>query len=88
MQAILDFLLLVGSLVELLLYVALASVVLATVLLLSGIAVLTLRSPTPAVVIPDRRPSVSHQPRPAVKHQLARPVLVAVANQPLLAKSA
>ena len=88
MQVILDSLLLVGSLVELLLYVALASVVLATVLLLGVIAVLTLRSPGSAVVIPDRRPSVSRQPRPAVKHQLARPVLVAVANEPILAKTA
>ncbi|KJK00415.1 hypothetical protein UB43_14240 [Pseudomonas sp. 21] len=88
MQVILDFLLLVGSLVELLLYVALASVVLATTLLAGGIAVLTLRSPGSAVVIPDRRPSVSRQPRPAVKHQLARPVLVAVANDPILAKTA
>jgi hypothetical protein len=88
MQVILDFLLLVGSLVELLLYVALASVVLATTLLAGGIAVLTLRSPGSAVVIPDRRPSVSRQPRPAVKHQLARPVLVAVANEAILAKTA
>ncbi|MBD9631063.1 hypothetical protein [Pseudomonas sp. PDM19] len=88
MQVILDFLLLIGSLVELLLYVALASVVLATTLLAGGIAVLTLRSPGSAVMIPDRRPSVSRQPRPAVKHQLVRPVLVAVANEPILAKTA
>ena len=50
---------------------------------LSVIAVLTLRSPGSAVVIPDPRPSVSRKPRPAVKHQLARPVLVAVANEPM-----
>ncbi|MDN6857413.1 hypothetical protein QO207_12530 [Pseudomonas sp. CAN2814] len=88
MQVILDSLLLIGSLVELLLYFALASVVLAAVVLLSVIAVLTLRSPAPAIAIPDRRPAVSRQPRTAVKHQLVRPLLVAVANEPVLAKSA
>jgi len=88
MQVILDSLLLVGSLVELLLYVALASIVLATVVLLSVIAVLTLRSPGSAVAIPDPRPSVSRRPRPAVKHQMARPVLVSVMDEPMLAKTA
>ncbi|QRY82216.1 hypothetical protein JVX91_14315 [Pseudomonas sp. PDNC002] len=74
MQVILDFLLLVGSLVELLLYVALASVVLATVLLISVITLLTLRSPKAAIRIPDRRPAASRQPLPAVKRQLAEPL--------------
>ena len=63
MQVILDFLLLLGSLVELLLYVALASVVLATVLLLGVIAVLTLRSPEAVIRIPERRRPPVRAPR-------------------------
>lgn len=66
MQIVLDFLLLVGSLVELLLYVVLASVVLATVVLLSVIAVLTLRSPGQPISIPERRRPVARKPRAVI----------------------
>ncbi|MCJ1888173.1 hypothetical protein LNN38_25195 [Pseudomonas sp. LA21] len=77
MQIVLDFLLLVGSLVELLLYVVLASVVLATVVLLSVIAVLTLRSPGQPISIPERR-------RPVVR----KPRAVVVEHKPALAEAA
>ncbi len=77
MQIVLDFLLLVGSLVELLLYVALASVVLATVVLASVVAVLTLRSPGQPISIPERR-------RPFVRN----PRAVAAERKPVLAQAA
>ncbi|MFV3305904.1 hypothetical protein ACNFBT_11540 [Pseudomonas sp. NY15181] len=77
MQIVLDFLLLVGSLVELLLYVALASVVLATVVLASVVAVLTLRSPGQPISIPERR-------RPVVRN----PRAVAAERKPVLAQAA
>lgn len=63
MQVALDFLLLIGSLVELLLYVALASVVLATVLLVTVVSVLTLRSPGQPITIPERRRPVARKLR-------------------------
>ncbi|WP_043250751.1 hypothetical protein ACA097_04335 [Pseudomonas sp. QL9] len=57
MQAALDFLLIVGSLAELLLYVAMGAIGLAGTLLLTVIAVLTLRSPGEPIRIdaPPRR---------------------------------
>ncbi|MCP8464913.1 hypothetical protein NK553_13245 [Pseudomonas sp. ZM23] len=76
MQVILDFLLLVGSLAELLLYVALASVALAALLMLSAVAVLTLRSPGQPIRIPERR-------RPSLRKPHA-----AAASEPALAKTA
>lgn len=76
MQVVLDFLLLVGSLVELLLYVALASVVLATVLLVSAVTVLTLRSPGQPITIAERR-------RPVV-----RKLRAVAARKPVLAEAA
>ncbi|MBB4866240.1 hypothetical protein HNP46_005145 [Pseudomonas nitritireducens] len=88
MQVILDSLLLVGSLVELLLYFALSVIVLASVVLLSVIAVLTLRSPAQPLVIADPRPAASRKPRPAVKHQLVRPLLGSAANEAVLVRSA
>lgn len=63
MQVALDFLLLIGSLVELLLYVALASVALATVLLVTVVSVLTLRSPGQPISIPERRRPALRKPR-------------------------
>lgn len=77
MQIVLNFLLLAGSLVELLLYVALASVILATVVLLSVITVLTLRSPGQPISIPERR-------RPSVR----KPRVVAAERKPVLAQAA
>ncbi|MHB9797299.1 hypothetical protein ACYCAX_05700 [Pseudomonas sp. MT3] len=77
MQIVLDFLLLIGSLVELLLYIALASVVLATVALLGAVAVLTLRSPGQPISIPERR-------RPVVR----KPRAVAAERKPALAEAA
>lgn len=77
MQLVLDFLLLVGSLVELLLYVALASVILATVVLLSVVAVLTLRSPGQPITIPERRRPVLRTPRAAATER--KPVLAEAA---------
>lgn len=57
MQAALDLLLIIGSLAELLLYVALAAIGLAATLLLAAIGVLTLRSPGEPIRIdePPRR---------------------------------
>lgn len=71
MQIVLDFLLLVGSLVELLLYVVLASVILATVVLASVVAVLTLRSPGQPITIPERRRPQVRKPSPALVQQPA-----------------
>lgn len=57
MQAALDFLLIIGSLAELLLYVVLGAIGLAGTLLLSVIAVLAMRSPGEPIRIdpPPRR---------------------------------
>ncbi|MDF3935157.1 hypothetical protein [Pseudomonas citronellolis] len=57
MQATLDLLLIIGSLAELLLYVALGAIGLAATLLLTAIGVLTLRSPGEPIRIdePARR---------------------------------
>ncbi|KAF1054001.1 MAG: hypothetical protein GAK43_01132 [Stenotrophomonas maltophilia] len=54
MQATLDFLILIGSLAQLLLYIALGAIGLASSLLLGAVAVFTLRSPGEPVRIAER----------------------------------